>query len=155
MITVRATPAPLEALTIGYRIDADGDDATADADENDYADVTGGRVTIEAGEESATIEVRITDDEAIEAPREFFRVSLTAPPEDAAYVLASPEQTTAIVVIKEGVCDRTPQVRDGIVESISYEISGVNDCADVTDDHLSGIRSLYLSDRRHCYSQSR
>ena len=143
MITVRAIPAPSEALTIGYGIDADGDDATVDADENDYTDVTGGTVTIGAGEESATIEVRITDDETIEAPREFFRVSLTVPLEDAAYSLASPDQTTAIVVIKEGVCDRTPQVRVSLVFQ-----SGVTDCADVTDEHLSGItRSLYLHSR--------
>ena len=138
MIAVRAASAPSEALTIGYEIGTDGDDATADADGNDYADVTGGRVTIGAGEESATIEVRITDDEAIEAPREFFRVSLTAPPEDAAYVLASPGQTTAIVVIKEGVCDRTEQVQAGILSLIS----GVSDCADVTDNNLSGLTGV-------------
>ena len=144
MIIVRAAPAPLEALTIGYAIGTDGDDATADADGGDYADVTGGRVTIGAGEGSAVIEVRITDDAAIEAPREFFRVSLTTPPEDAAYVLASPEQATAIVVIKEGVCDRTPQVRDEILR----QISGVGDCAEVTDDDLSGVsRILSLSSR--------
>ena len=144
MITVRATPVSLEALTIGYGIDADGDDATADADGDDYVDVAGGTVTIGAGEESTTIEVRITDDEAIDAPREFFRVSLTAPPEDAAYVLASSDRTAAIVVIKEGVCDRTPQVRDEILR----QISGVSDCADVTDDDLSGVsRVLSLSSR--------
>ena len=135
MITVRAAPAPSEALTIGYGIDADGDDATADADGNDYTDATGGTVTIEAGEESATIEVRITDDEEIEALREFFKVFLTVPPEGAVYVLASPDQTTAIVAIKEGVCDRTPQVRGEILS----EIRGVSDCADVTGDDLSGI----------------
>ena len=138
MITVRAASAPFEALTIGYVISTDGDDATADADGNDYADVAGGTVTIGAGETSTTIEVRITDDEAIEAPREFFRVSLTAPPEDAAYVLASPEQAAAIVVIKEGVCDRTWQVRDGIVGLIG----GVSDCADVTDDDLSRVTGV-------------
>ena len=137
MITVRATSAP-SALTIGYEIGADADAVTADADENDYADVTGGTVTIGAGEESTTIEVRITDDEAIEAPREFFKVSLTAPSEDAAYVLASPDQTTAIVVIKEGVCDRTPQVRGEVLR----KISGVNDCAEVTDGHLSRVTRI-------------
>ena len=144
MITVRANPAPSEALTIGYEIGADGDATTVDADGNDYADVAGGTVTIGAGEESTTIEIRITDDEAIEAPREFFRVSLTVPPEDAAYVLASPDRTTAIVVIKEGVCDRTEQVQERILR----EISGVSDCTDVTDEHLSGIaRALSLRDR--------
>ena len=142
MITVRATPAPSEALTIGYRIDADGDDATADADGNDYTDVTGGTVTIGAGETTAAIVIDINDDDEIEPPREAFRVVLEAPPEGAAYVLASPEQTTAIVVINdEGVCDRTPQVRDEILR-----ISGVNDCADVTDDHLSRITALSPSD---------
>ena len=138
MITVLAAPAPSEALTIGYVIGTDGDVATVDADGNDYADAGVGTVTIGAGEESATIGVRITDDAAIEVPREFFRVSLTAPSEDAAYVLASPDRTTAIVVIKEGVCDRTEQVRDGILA----RAGGVSDCADVTGDDLSGVRGV-------------
>ena len=142
MITVRATPAPSEALTIGYRIDADGDDVTADADGNDYTDVTGGTVTIGAGETTAAIVIDINDDDEIEPPREAFRVVLEAPPEGAAYVLASPDRTTAIVVINdEGVCDRTPQVRDEILRQV-----GVS-CAKLSDGHLSRITYLSLQGR--------
>ena len=42
-----------------------------------------------------------------------------------------------------GICDRTPQVRDGIVEAIP----GVNDCALVTAQHLSSITRLHLGGR--------
>ena len=38
-----------------------------------------------------------------------------------------------------GICDRTPQIRDVIVEAIS----DVDDCADVTAAHLAAITSLY------------
>ena len=41
----------------------------------------------------------------------------------------------------QGVCDRTPQVRDALVEK-----AGVSDCGDVTAAHLSGVRSLFLRD---------
>ena len=39
------------------------------------------------------------------------------------------------------VCDRTPQVRDAIVDAIS----GVSACGDVTADHLAEIRALILN----------
>ena len=41
-----------------------------------------------------------------------------------------------------GVCARTEQVRTAIVAAVS----GVDDCADVTESHLSAITSLDLSD---------
>ena len=41
----------------------------------------------------------------------------------------------------QGVCDRTPQVRDKLVE----DISGVSDCADITTAHLGRLGELDLS----------
>ena len=41
----------------------------------------------------------------------------------------------------QGVCDRTPQVRDKLVE-----ITGVSGCARVTRGHLAGVRELDLSE---------
>ena len=40
-----------------------------------------------------------------------------------------------------GVCDRTPQIRNGLME-----MSGVSRCADVTAEHLSGVRFLDLAE---------
>ena len=41
------------------------------------------------------------------------------------------------------VCDRTPQVRDAILDNIS----GISDCAQVTETHLVGILGLNLQNR--------
>ena len=47
-----------------------------------------------------------------------------------------------------GICDRTPQVRDGIL----VQISGVDDCAAVTVANLRGITRLDLNGRALPYS---
>ena len=63
---------------------------------------------------------------------------LTTPPE-AASPSASQQSATAFDG-QTGVCDRTWQVREEIMDS-----SGKDDCADVTDDDLAGIRFLNLA----------
>ena len=45
------------------------------------------------------------------------------------------ENTSATVTINEGVCDRTAKVRTAILD----KLSGISDCAQVTDTDLSGI----------------
>ena len=50
----------------------------------------------------------------------------------------------------KGICDRTPQVRDEIVEQAQIEsprrgIDPPTDCAEVTADHLAIVRSLWLA----------
>ena len=134
-LVVAVSPVPLTGLNVNYGIGADDDPHTADADGSDYSDLGGGVVTIEANEGTAKISLRIIDDGVVEATRESFKVSLTA---GDGYELVFP--TTALVVIKEGVCDRTPQVRDGILRLIP----GVGDCADVTNEDLSGITGALL-----------
>ena len=133
-LVVAVSPAPLTDLNVNYSIGDDGDPHTADADGSDYSDLGGGVVTIEANEGTAKISLRIIDDGDVEATRESFKVSLTA---GDGYALAS--RTTALVVVKEGVCDRTPQVRDGILGLIP----GVSSCADVADEDLSGITGTW------------
>ena len=49
--------------------------------------------------------------------------------------------TVAIDVALTPVCDRTPAVRDAIVAAVS----GVTNCADVTETHLAAITSLDVS----------
>ena len=138
-LTFRLDPPTSVGLTVGYRVGAPGD--TADAD--DYIDAGSGdngsgmvssTVTVEAGATRGTVLVSIRDDEEIEPAREFFTVSLF-PSDD--YFVASP--STLRVVIAEGVCDRTPKVREALTPS---RFSG---CAAATEAYLSSRRRLDLS----------
>ena len=102
---------PLErAVAVGYVLEADGDPATADADAADHGG-SDGMLTLAAGETEAFIEVPILDDDDVEPAREFLRVRLLAPAAEADWALGL---ATAAVVIQEGVCDRTPAVRDAL-----------------------------------------
>ncbi|MXZ36414.1 MAG: hypothetical protein F4Z21_14670, partial [Acidobacteria bacterium] len=49
----------------------------------------------------------------------------------------------------QGICDRTPQVRDEILRTVGIESRRLGtdwptDCAEVTADHLALVRSLWL-----------
>ena len=102
---------PLErAVAVGYVLEADGDPATADADAADHGG-SDGTLALAAGETEAFIEVPILDDDDIEPAREFLRVRLLAPAAEADWALGL---AAAFVVIQEGVCDRTPAVRDAL-----------------------------------------
>ena len=101
---------------------------TADAD--DY-EASSGEVVVPESETSGTIQIFIRDDDIIERARETFSLNLL---DSDDYALGSP--TRIEISIREGVCDRTPQVQDAILG----RLSSVDDCADVTDGDLSGIR---------------
>ena len=49
--------------------------------------------------------------------------------------------TSATTTAAQGVCDRTPQVRDELVD-----VTGVSTCGEVTAEHLAGLTRLSLSD---------
>ncbi len=107
------------------------------ADAGDYEAGSGagsGEVVVPAGATSGTVQIFIVDDDLIERPRDTFSLNLV---DSDGYALGS--STRIEISIREGVCDRTPQVRDGIVGSIN----GVSDCTDVTDDHLSGMTGIF------------
>ena len=58
-------------------------------------------------------------------------------------LLSRPEEgavhtVTIVDAVPADVCDRTPQVRDGLVEAIEE----VSDCADITTAHLTGVTKL-------------
>ena len=97
-------------VAVGYVLESDDDPATADADAADHGG-SDGMLTLAAGETEAFIEVPILDDEDIEPAREFLRVRLLAPAAEADWALGL---ASASVVIQEGVCDRTPEVRDAL-----------------------------------------
>ena len=137
MLNIVASSPMESAVMLHYTLGVDMRTGTEDADESDYTDITGGSVEIEAGSSSGVIEIAINDDDDIEPTREVFTVTLNAPGEEDGYVLGSP--ASASVRIREGVCDRTPQVRDQIVQE-----AGLNECAQVNDRVLSRIRELDL-----------
>ena len=104
-----ALSRPLNTATnVRWRIVADDDPSTADADDADYA-AAAGEVVLSPGETETRIEIALLDDEDIEPAREHFVVELEAPDDDN---LALARAARALAIIKEGVCDRTPAVRD-------------------------------------------
>ena len=109
-LRVELTRPSEQAVSVGYVLESDDDPATADADAEDHGG-SDGTVTLAAGETEAFIEVPILDDDDIEPAREFLRVRLLAPAAEADWALGL---ATASVVIQEGVCDRTPAVRDAL-----------------------------------------
>ena len=127
-------------VSVGYVLEPDGDPATADADDADHGG-SDGTLTLAAGETEAFIEVPVLDDEDIEPAREFLRVRLLAPATEADWALGL---ATAAVVIQEGVCDRTPEVRDGLRGSRECWLPSVGDLAGRGYLNLSrqGIASL-------------
>ena len=130
-------PVPESAISVRYTLGTDGDPVTSDADGTDYTDGGGGVVEIAAGASAAVIEIAINDDDEIESVREVFTVTLDAPGSDAGYGLGV--VAAASVTIEEGVCDRTPQVGNEIVQQ-----AAVGDCAQVEDRHSVSIQALDL-----------
>ena len=122
-----------EPLAVSWRIAPDGDPATADADEQDYR--SAGAATIPAGETAAAIEIAVVDDADIEPARERFVVALDAP-QTANVGLSRRAQAT--VAIQEGVCDRTPAVRDALAR-------GWRDCRWPRPADLARIPALHLA----------
>ena len=135
-LTVTLSSPTNVPVAVGYEITADADPGTADADASDYSVPSPGSVTIEAGETTAVLSVPINDDAEAEPARESFVVSLMPV---AGYDPVFP--ATVLVVIKEGVCDRTPQIENSILERIG-NLGDLGNCADASDDDLSEIRTL-------------
>ena len=124
-----------EPLDISWRIAPDDDPATPDADEKDYESASA--TTIPAGETAADIEIAVVDDADIEPARERFVVALDAP-ETANVGLSRRARATA--TIQEGVCDRTPAVRDALAR-------GWRDCRWPRPADLARIPTLRLAAR--------
>ena len=124
-----------EPLAVSWRIAPDDDPATPDADEQDYR--SAGAATIPAGETAADIEIAVVDDADIEPARERFVVALDEP-QSANVGLSRRAQATA--TIQEGVCDRTPAVRDELAR-------GWRDCRWPRPADLARVPTLNLAAR--------
>ena len=122
-----------EPLAVSWRIVPDDDPATPDADEQDYE--SAGATTIPAGETAAPIEIAVVDDADIEPARERFVVALDEP--QTANVGLS-RRARATVAIQEGVCDRTPAVRDELAR-------GWRDCRWPRPADLARVPALRLA----------
>ena len=135
IVPIRLDPAPPSPLTVRYTLAADEDPATADADAADYE--AGGSVSVAAGTSVIEVRIPIRDDADIEPAREVFLLTLDPPAADAGYVLGA--TTSTPVAINEGVCDRTPEIRDALVVR-----TRATSCREVTVSHL-GITTLNLA----------
>ena len=124
-----------EPLAVSWRIAPDDDPATPDADASDYD--SAGATTIPAGETAADIEIAVVDDADIEPARERFVVALNEP-ETPNVGLSRSARATA--TIQEGVCDRTPAVRDELAR-------GWRDCHWPRPADLARIATLDLNAR--------
>ena len=135
-LEVKLRPAPESAIEVSYSLGPDDDPGTDDADDADHGG-GGGTLRIGTGATSATLEVTVRDDRDIEPTREVFIVRLDPPEDGAGYTLK--ETTTAVLTIEEGVCDRTPRVRDELIA-----MAGVDHCRETDDSHLAAIDTLDL-----------
>ena len=144
------------ATTFGWRVGADLDPATADADAGEHGDAAG-EATIPAGETRTVIEIPIADDDDVEPAREWFEVTLL-PPADGCCVLQRPRARVAVL---EGVCDRAPAVADALRGSeactvptpaalaaharLSLADAGIGELRPGDLQGLSALRTLNLS----------
>ena len=136
-LSVRLSPARSTSTRIVWSLALDADAATADAD--DLVE-TSGEATIPAGETRVEIGIEIADDMDIEPAREWFEVSLSAP--DGCCGPAA----RARVTVLEGVCDRTPAVRDALHGSASCDAPTPATLAAVERLDVSGAGSLQADD---------
>ena len=133
-LTVRLSRASNASTSLEYVFGSDGNPNTSDANAADYQG-TGGTVAIPAGQTEADIEITIRDDIDIEPAREVFTVALAVPAEHQNDVALG--AATATVTIDEGVCDRTPEVRD--------VLRGAAACSAVSTAALDRRESLVLA----------
>lgn len=110
VLSLRLTETRDEPTVVPYAISADADPSTADADSRDHLGVSG-TVTIPTGATSAQLSIAIVDDDVAEPAREVFLVTFRQTAANAGYVLA---RRSVTVTIAEGVCDRTPAIRDAL-----------------------------------------
>ena len=125
------------AVTFTYSLGVDADPSTADASASDHAHDPRGSVQVAAGASSADIEISIVDDDELEPSREVLTVTLAPPGEETGYRRGYPHAAT--VVVEEGVCDRTPRIRDELLAQ-----SGRANCADLDEYRLADIRAVQI-----------
>ena len=102
---------------------------------------TTGTVTVTASQTTATFTVPTTDDTTDE-PDETFTLTLSSP--SNATLAADPTATGTITNDDQGICNRTPRIRDRILVLLKYRHSYKGGCGDVNETHLAKLQSLDL-----------
>ena len=102
---------------------------------------TTGMVTVTASQTTATFTVPTTDDTTDE-PDETFTLTLSSP--SNATLAADPTATGTITDDDQGICNRTPRIRDRILVLLKYRHSYKGVCGDVNETHLAKLQSLDL-----------
>ena len=120
-----------EATAFSWRVLADADPATADADAGEHGDASG-TGEIAAGATSTAIEVAVADDAEVEPAREWFVVELAS----EAVRLGRSRLSAAVL---EGVCDRSA--------AVASALAGRRSCEAPTDAELAAVRTLRLDGR--------
>ena len=136
-LSVRLLLARSTSTRVVWTMAPDADAATADADDLVQ---TSGEATIPAGETRAEIAIEIADDDEIEPAREWLEVALSAPGGCCGTA------ARARVTVLEGVCDRTPAVRDALRGSVSCDAPTPATLAAVERLDVSGTGSLRAGD---------
>ena len=142
LATLSLMPAPRDSVVVRYAFMQDADSATNDADESDYIDPGQGQVIVGPMVTEAVVAVQVVDDDVPENPRETLRVLLLPSLEGAGYVIG--EQNVIDATIHEGICDRTEQVREVLMQAAKRITPGIEGCGDATDWELEGIYDLDL-----------
>ena len=106
---VELASAAARLTTVRWHLARDTDPATADADAGDHGGASG-EIRFRAGERCAEIEIDILDDQDAEPAREWFDVVLRL-----RFGGAQLARTTIPVAVMEGVCDRTPVLRNALL----------------------------------------
>ena len=133
-LTVRLSRASSASTSLEYVFGSDRNPNTSNANAADYQG-TDGTLTIAAGQTRAVIEITIAEDTDIEPAREVFTVALMVPAKHENDIALG--AATATVIIEEGVCDRTPQVRD--------VLRGTAACSALSTFYLNRRESLVLA----------
>ena len=120
--------------TISWRVVADADPATADADAGDHGDASG-EVVVAVGERCAEIDIDILDDADAEPTREWFAVELAL-----RFPGKSLNRRLVPVAVREGVCDRAPAVAEALLAA-----TGLEGCDTPEASNLAGVQALGLA----------
>ena len=135
-MVVAALREPASTATkVRWWTGTDSDPATPNADANDYDASAFGEVEIKPGQRCVEIEIGTTDDAEPEASREWFSVALELNRPGAGQLV----RQRIPVAILEGVCDRTPTVRQGLVDA-----TGAESCEQPGPMELASVRTLSL-----------
>ena len=111
-LTVVLSEPRTEETVMKYSIGIDDDPSTANIDAGDF-NALAGTARLAAGTKRTTIDIPIVDDVIIEPPREHLVVMLELGDSSADYAVR-PSARKIAAIIHEGICDRTPGVRDGL-----------------------------------------